>query len=142
MFRLQGMDPTKFVVEVTPTQLGQQLGNAMSVNVVERVLYQVILATALVDSSSIADRWQNGSALKQLKETRGKTFKDSSRVVFSAKHQRIVSTICSAIATGTRKWILDSGAPYHLIDEEDLTEAERKTKRDLPLPIGLSHIHT
>ncbi len=81
--------------------------------------------------SSIVDRWQNGSALKELQDSHGKTFQDSSRVVSSAKQQRIVGTICSAIATGTRRTILDSGATFHLINEDDLTEAERKTKRVL-----------
>ena len=34
MFRLQGMDPTKFVVAIPENALGQQIGNAMSINVV------------------------------------------------------------------------------------------------------------
>ena len=38
MFRLQGMNPTTFKVVVTDSVLGQQIGNAMSVSVVERVL--------------------------------------------------------------------------------------------------------
>ena len=69
MFRLQGMDPTKFKVDVTPTQLGQQIGNAMSVNVVERVLRNALLAAGMIESDTVPDRWRSGSALKELEAT-------------------------------------------------------------------------
>ena len=38
MMRLQGIGPTKVVVAGTVAQLGQQIGNAMNVNVVARIL--------------------------------------------------------------------------------------------------------
>ena len=38
MFRLQGMSPHNFSKVITNNQLGMQIGNAMSVNVIERVI--------------------------------------------------------------------------------------------------------
>ena len=44
MLRLQGMDPSKFVIDVSSSKLGQQIGNAMSVNVIERILIAALKA--------------------------------------------------------------------------------------------------
>ena len=74
MFRLQGMDPTKFHVAVTETQLGQQIGNAMVVNVIERVLTKALVAAGLAKKSSIPDRWESAEAITYLLKTVGKTF--------------------------------------------------------------------
>ena len=70
MFRLQGMDPSKFNVSVSECQLGKQLGNTMSVNVLERIMTRLLPAAGLV-SGSLRDRWEDGSALEQLSATRG-----------------------------------------------------------------------
>ena len=56
MFRLQGMDPTAFKVAVPETQLGQQIGNAMSVNVIERVMFQALKVAKLVGPKTMQDR--------------------------------------------------------------------------------------
>ena len=56
--RLQGMDPKNFVVAVSGTQLGNQLGNTMSVNVIERLLGRVLPAVGLVKHGSLIDRWE------------------------------------------------------------------------------------
>jgi len=74
MMRLQGMNPTKFHVAVSDTQLGKQLGNTMSVNVLER-LFVKLLPAAKLASGKLTDRWQTGIALKELMETRGLGFK-------------------------------------------------------------------
>lgn len=76
MMRLQGMDPTKFVQAVSDRQLGRQLGNTMSVNVVERLLFKVLPAARLVKKNAVNDRWKNGRAVRKLAGTRGKSFKD------------------------------------------------------------------
>jgi len=72
MMRLQGMDPTKFTVAVTQAQLGKQLGNTMSVNVLERLFVCLLPAANLVKKNEVKDRWENGSALKDLIKTIGK----------------------------------------------------------------------
>jgi len=74
MMRLQGMDPTKFKVAVTETQLGKQLGNTMSVNVLERLFVRLLPAANLVKRNEVKDRWESGSALKDLIKTVGKGF--------------------------------------------------------------------
>ena len=56
--RLQGMDPTKFVVAVTDPQLRIQLGNTMSVNVIERLLMRVLPAAGLAKRDTLIDRWE------------------------------------------------------------------------------------
>ncbi len=47
MMKLQGMRPDSFFKVVSDMELGQQIGNAMSVNVVERILFQVFKVVRL-----------------------------------------------------------------------------------------------
>jgi DNA (cytosine-5)-methyltransferase 1 len=75
MMRFQGMDPTQFVVAVPDGPLGVQLGNTMSVNVLERLLVRLLPAAGLVKSNAVVDRWQNGQAVRALSRTRGRGFK-------------------------------------------------------------------
>lgn len=75
MMRLQGMDPTSFKVAVSENQLGRQLGNTMSVNVLERIFVSLLPAAKLVRRSEVKDRWANGQAVKKLAATRGRGFK-------------------------------------------------------------------
>ena len=67
------MNPSTFKVEVSNTVLGEQIGNAMSVNVIERVLQSSLQAVGLLDQAA-PDRWANGDALAELKASKGKTF--------------------------------------------------------------------
>merc|ERR1719162_2378792 len=62
----------QFKVAVPEGQLGRQLGNTMSVNVIERVLARVLPAAQL--SAVLPDRWEKGLAIKTLAATRGKGF--------------------------------------------------------------------
>merc|ERR1711865_45710 len=80
MMRLQGMDPTNFTVAVSENRLGHQLGNTMSVCVLER-LFTRLLPTAKLVRGTIKDRWASGQALKKLMATRGKSFKGMSAQV-------------------------------------------------------------
>ena len=68
MFRLQGINPNKFTQVVSDKEMGHQLGNAMSQNVVERILHQVLKSTSLstVEPLVAQDRWESGEALKEL----------------------------------------------------------------------------
>lgn len=71
MMRLQGMNPSKFRKVVSEGQLGKQLGNTMSVNVLERLLARVLPAAGLVPGgAALRDRWQDGSAVRVLARTR------------------------------------------------------------------------
>merc|ERR1711957_857686 len=53
VMRLMGMDPTKVKVAVTEGALGKQLGNTMSVNVVERIFVRLLPAAGLVRKALI-----------------------------------------------------------------------------------------
>jgi DNA (cytosine-5)-methyltransferase 1 len=74
MMRLHGMNPQHFKVGVTENQLGRQLGNTMSVNVLERLFVRLLPAAKLVKRNEVKDRWQNGSAVRELMKTVGKGF--------------------------------------------------------------------
>jgi len=77
MMRLQGMDPTKFKVVVSDSRLGHQLGNTMSVNVLERLLCRALPAAGLARAGALRDRWADGSAVKTLAATRSLAFAQS-----------------------------------------------------------------
>ena len=47
-------------------KLGKQLGNTMSVNVIERVLIKALAASQLVPEEDLVDRWENGTAVKEM----------------------------------------------------------------------------
>mmetsp|Transcript_35379 Transcript_35379/g.82169 ORF Transcript_35379/g.82169 Transcript_35379/m.82169 type:complete len:96 (+) Transcript_35379:2-289(+) len=55
--RLQGMTPETFKVVVSDAQLGKQIGNAMSVNVLERLFVRALPAAGLAEARTLADRW-------------------------------------------------------------------------------------
>lgn len=59
MMALQGMDLETFNQVVTDRQLGCQIGNAMSQNVVERILLRLLPAAGLVPAEKrLVDRWR------------------------------------------------------------------------------------
>lgn len=104
MMRLQGMDHTKFVVAVTPNQLGCQLGNTMSQNVVERVLVRALPACGLVRHGVLNDRWADGSGLKYLESLRGKKFKAIELEDWTAKEaRRDPSVACTPVKQPKRR---------------------------------------
>ena len=57
LLRLQGMTPQKWRCVVSKTQFGYQIGNAMSQNVLERLLVKLLPAAGLVKPSEVTDRW-------------------------------------------------------------------------------------
>jgi len=62
MLRCQGMEKC-FKQVVTDRQLGAQIGNAMSQNVLERLMIQVLPAAGLVSPTRrLVDRWARGKA--------------------------------------------------------------------------------
>mmetsp|Transcript_54869 Transcript_54869/g.172149 ORF Transcript_54869/g.172149 Transcript_54869/m.172149 type:complete len:326 (+) Transcript_54869:2-979(+) len=60
MMRLQGMCPETFKKAVSERQLGTQIGNAMSVNVLERIFVRLLPACGLARHGALTDRWQKG----------------------------------------------------------------------------------
>jgi len=74
MMRLQGMNPCKFRQVVSDRQLGKQLGNTMSVNVLERLLVRLLPAAGLATAGGLRDRWEDGSAVRALARTRDRGF--------------------------------------------------------------------
>ena len=92
--RLQGMDPTEFVAVVSDSQLGKQLGNAMSVNVLERIFTRVLPAAGLAKPGTLVDVWQTGEAIERLSSTRDKGFK----VIDTDDHDPVA---CYALTTYT-----------------------------------------
>jgi len=108
MMRLQGMNPKNFKVAVSECQLGKQLGNTMSVNVLERLLVRVLPAAKLCRRGDVKDRWETGSALKILKRTRGKGFmavgaKDKARIAKNAREDKKRRSTASAEGGAARK---------------------------------------
>jgi len=79
MLRLQGMNPTILKKSVSRAQIGKQIGNAMSVNVLERLLVRALPAAGLVSSRQLEDRWETGKAQIQLARTCGKKIKEVPR---------------------------------------------------------------
>ena len=53
MLRLQGFNPDRVAVAVSECTLGQQVGNAMSVNVVERILVKLLVPVGLLKKSCL-----------------------------------------------------------------------------------------
>lgn len=71
MLRLQGMDPAAMnlkVPGVTRRQYGQMVGNAMSQNVVERILARLLPAAGLV-KGPVADPWEKAAKGTKRKST-------------------------------------------------------------------------
>merc|ERR1719331_1306626 len=60
MMRLQGMRPDNFRIAVSDRQLGIQIGNAMSVNVLERLFVRALPAAGLVAHNTLIDHWEDG----------------------------------------------------------------------------------
>ena len=63
--RLMGMDPADVDVSATtPAKLGRMIGNAMSVNVLERLLYRALPASGLISQSELRGRWESLDAAR------------------------------------------------------------------------------
>mmetsp|Transcript_73347 Transcript_73347/g.207856 ORF Transcript_73347/g.207856 Transcript_73347/m.207856 type:complete len:383 (-) Transcript_73347:115-1263(-) len=60
MMRMQGMRPETFKLAVSETQLGKQIGNAMSCNVLERLFARALPAARLIEHGAVVDRWAAG----------------------------------------------------------------------------------
>lgn len=68
MMRLQGMHTPGdgFKIVVCNTEMGRQVGNGMSVNVMERLLARILPAAGLVRAGSLRDRWAAAAAQNRM----------------------------------------------------------------------------
>ena len=66
--RLQGMDPRRLEVVVSDAEFAKQLGNAMSVNIIERILVAALPTAGL--TPPLHDRWAGGEAVANLEASR------------------------------------------------------------------------
>ena len=66
--RLMGMHPRRMKVVVSENQFAKQLGNSMSVNVLERILARALPAAGL--TAPLRDRWASEDAVAALEATR------------------------------------------------------------------------
>ena len=66
--RLQGMSPRRLKLVVSEAEFAKQLGNAMSVNVLERILAAALPAAGL--TAALDDRWASADAVAALEATR------------------------------------------------------------------------
>ncbi len=76
LMRLQAMNPTRFKINVPFQQVGHQIGNAMSKNVIERILVRALTASGLIAPQTLRDTWESGEAQKDLLASVGKGFPD------------------------------------------------------------------
>ncbi len=80
----------------------------MSVNVVERLIIQMMKATKLYDEDRLVDRWADGTRIKTLIDTVDKSFVENKDEKVLPKRERIVAELKGASAS--RTLIIDSGA--------------------------------
>jgi len=143
MMRLQGINPAKFVVDVSECTLGQQIGNAMSVNVIERVLNQALQAAGLTRKGCLRekldptrDRWANDEGFNEVRSP----CRSVPQLNAAVKKDRLMwAPVGSAMSVRQRfrEFLIDSGASYHLIGEETLSQNEQSRKYKLAEPAVL-----
>jgi len=137
MYRLQGMDPRRFKQIHEDAEIGKQLGNAMSVNVIERIILQILKIIPLHHTmTKFTDKWQTGEAIDKLKETiETINVKHEMYQISQNAPNRVTAPV---MASNNRQLMIDSGATYHLISHYHLTEQEKHNRRLVPQPIPLS----
>ena len=112
MFRLQGIHPHNFSTAVPEATQKQQLGNAMSLNVIERLLSRVLPHAKL--TTQLPDRWETGEALHELWATCQNDPEPAPAPVVTRECYLIYDP-------SERAWIIDSGASLHIVNSSELT---------------------
>ena len=69
MMRFQGVVPIEVKRVVPWPELGNQIGNSLSPNVIERILWALLPAAGL-GNNPFDDRWKNGKAMQELRKPR------------------------------------------------------------------------
>merc|ERR1712110_824494 len=98
------MDASNIVPRVSETDFGHMIGNAMSVNVVERLLLRILEITKNILPSQ-EDEWENGKRLIHLMRVSTRRPVTSSRQIFRFKEP----------TNDKRVYLVDSGASQHLV---------------------------
>ena len=124
MLRLQGIVPGQFKFDLPDKKVGQLIGNAMSVNVVERIIKRALEAADLIPQGNTVDRWENGSAMDALRMQRAT----------SSRKQR---TVCHLKCNKYRQYIIDSGASLHMVARKSLSRKEQSSLRRTSEPLQL-----
>ena len=111
MLRLQGMNPSRIVVDVSQSKLGQQIGNAMSVNVIEGILAAALKATNIERGENNRFKsWGNGTALKELV----RSIVADPNIKVNLGEYGFGAEKWNLSLSSTRIYIVDSGASYHI----------------------------
>ena len=133
MMRLQGINPRTFKQVVSDAVLGQQLGNSMSVNVIEQLMIQALKAANLLRDSGMKqtrldlNRWKSGRALQKLQGEEKCLILE----LQEPRHERY------SLTPGDRRLMIYSGASQHMVNWIKLTEAEKLIVRPMIKPIRM-----
>ena len=65
MLRLQGMAPHSLTFTSSDVEIGKQIGNAMSVNVVEQVKFNALQRVGTI-SKKTKERWDSGEGYRHV----------------------------------------------------------------------------
>ena len=123
MCRFQGIQPGSIDFGLSDREKGQLIGNAMSVNVIERILKRALEASGLVPQGTTTDRWKDGSAVQTMCERRN----------FPCRKR----TVCHLSHNKYRQYIIDSGASLHMVNRKSLSAKERASMRQVSSPLTL-----
>ena len=134
--RLQRIMPCEITNKVSNTEFAKQIGNAMSMNVVERVLLSIFKSTDMVEPDD-EDRWKSGEAQRRLNPRMQWMYTNGILNIGREKPGQEIGPI-RLIEDKTRKIIMDSGASYHLIDSRTITPEEQKSVTQINPPIKLN----
>ena len=124
MLRLQGMQPCRLSSSVSASELGKQIGNAMSVNVIQRVLHNGLYHTGHISGDSANDPWHTGTAILSLHQQQEimAHVTDIIPQPYPTYHNTIIDNLPNT--TNNRRFLVDSGASVHIINKNELSADE------------------
>ena len=143
MMRLQGIDPDEFKQVVPDSVIRQQIGNAMSVNVVERIRANALRAAGLTQKSCLKSsdqqfsRWESGIGFDSIRPTASKATIPKTMSCKDEETQRTRNEMYLMSTGSARKIMLDRGASHHMVNIDDLTDEELEARRELDISISL-----
>ena len=133
LLRPQGLNPAKFIKAVPDAALGKQIGNAMSVNCVERVFVRLLPAAGLW-TATLYDRWEAAAnqyiCPEEVRATLSGTFQDPVRKSLTDIDSLVLAEICNANQKKyTARPVLDRGK--RLATRAKRTDATNKARTRL-----------
>ena len=129
MLLFQGIKPSSITQTCSSTEMGKLIGNAMSVNVVERLLHSLFKSVGLLPKST-KDRWASLSHSTILGSSSA-----SETVVSANPNKATASRAPRFIHTRDTRCIIDSGASDHIIFRKYLSKQELQTIRQARVPM-------